>query len=1551
MLRDLLVEIGIDVDSGPLKKLNAEIDALERKLRKLDAGPVESLDRKFNDVNESAKKANRSIGDMNQKVGRLGRSIEQVDSEHIANGFEQSHKEVQQLNRTMKNTANITEQYKDNIEGSRKEAKKLDENLRDADRTSWSMSNSMRKMEKSSKSINRETQKHSKKTVETSTTINKETHEYTQEIKRSMKDINKQMKKSSKTMEDTFSSIDDNIRRTSRELKDSFSGIGEEIRQASKTMEASARRSEKFFDKVSDKMSTISSSMEESSNSSGNTNDEMAKLTKSMEDLNAQLKEISKHLEEAKASAGGMSKSIGGVDLSGAAKDSGSMAGSFEGGERSTRNIVKDMQELDKIQRRMLKGQDKNGTREGKSLIGGGIDHLVNGFRWIESSAINGATFIGKMLAPWGSLKLLAPTLIPVMAGLANVAGNLGPMIGALSGGLLGAVGLFGGAGVAGLAGFLPFLENINLLNGLDPKKDKLTKPQLAAKDSESKLVDNYRAIMKKTEDSTMRAYAMAMDATSKVLTMLEPLFLKVTSMSEGLMKSLHNSLDSELGQEVIKYLNDEAANLLGSLTRTGGNLLIGFLSLVKSLDPLSQWVATGLEDMTASFALWADGVGESDGFKKFVDYTKENLPKLGEIFGNLNVGLVEFFAAFGPSSSDMMTYLVDMTDRFREWASELSDNENFKAFISYVKENTPKMLELIDDLATAFVDLSPLLAGIGEVALDAANGLMDFANEHPNLMKFVAGFSIGLIALSIILTTIAAPLASVAAGILGVFGNIYAGYHIIKGIFNRFGNGGSRSLAGEVMDSMGGKGRKQTVHTFGGAGKATVTSDSFPVGQDGSARALMAAAQKLDSAGNKMISALSNIQCNCNGGGGVVGGKNGQKGKKGPSKKNPVDSQNQKTKSVLTSSKEVTKPKEVATPKGLLGKMGKLGGGNKALKGLGILGLIGSGVSIGGSVLAKDYDTAGRTATATAGGVGGAWAGAATGAALGSVIPGIGTAIGGVVGGIAGSIGGSALGSKLYDGIKGYNWGGLKKDAKDTSGSVGQSWNGVSEAFQEGTSKSIDSMDHLSMATGTSLFGINNTATNALTGLPRVASTQFGGMNTAAGSSLGLMNGTVSGSLSGLDALTAASLGMLPGTASTQFDGMNTAAGNSLGLMNGTVSGSLSGLDAITAASLGMLPGTASTSFGGMTTAAGISLGMMNGTVSGSLSGLDAITTASLGGLATTATTSLGGMNMAVAGEFAQVGNSIVAGLQQTVLMAQVIWFAFVNWMSTSMVAIGTVSSAGFVAMGQNIWQTMQGIALGATTIWTSFIASMGQLTSALASTTNAGFIKVRVVVISQMAAAKTGALVQGLQMSQALRAIFAHIQSSASSSFAGVRTAIVSQMNGARNSVYAIAGDIERRIIKMNNNVASSNAKATASGPAVPMGKLKGINGSHATGLGRVPFNGYTAELHKNEAVLTANQANALRNSGFLRGDGASPQMNMPEATANVAGYSPLGVDPGSTATRSTTNNSGSVKASVTIHVDGSKDPQSAAVSIKDELEGWFSTLSTVFPATMEG
>lgn len=115
----------------------------------------------------------------------------------------------------------------------------------------------------------------------------------------------------------------------------------------------------------------------------------------------------------------------------------------------------------------------------------------------------------------------------------------------------------------------------------------------------------------------------------------------------------------------------------------------------------------------------------------------------------------------------------------------------------------------------------------------------------------------------------------------------------------------------------------------------------------------------------------------------------------------------------------------------------------------------------------------------------------------------------------------------------------------------------------------------------------------------------------------------------------------------------------------------------------------------------------------------------------------------------------------------------------------------------------------------------------------------------------------------------------------------------------------------------------------------KIPGLS----VGLGRVPYDDMPAYLHKDEAVLPKDEADALRGAGILKGDGTGPTLDFDGASYNNAA-------PISSGTSTST-----IQAPVQIIVQGSDKPQETARSIREELEGWYSDLGAIFPVVMEG
>lgn len=116
---------------------------------------------------------------------------------------------------------------------------------------------------------------------------------------------------------------------------------------------------------------------------------------------------------------------------------------------------------------------------------------------------------------------------------------------------------------------------------------------------------------------------------------------------------------------------------------------------------------------------------------------------------------------------------------------------------------------------------------------------------------------------------------------------------------------------------------------------------------------------------------------------------------------------------------------------------------------------------------------------------------------------------------------------------------------------------------------------------------------------------------------------------------------------------------------------------------------------------------------------------------------------------------------------------------------------------------------------------------------------------------------------------------------------------------------------------------------------------------GLGRVPYDDMPAYLHKDEAVLPADEADKLRDRGILQGDGTHPEINLDQATQ----FEPAKDYSTTETVNNNTSNNSKVSAPIQIIVQGSGSPQETAYSVRDELENLFGDLLSVMPTPREG
>ncbi|ALS76913.1 hypothetical protein AUC31_17545 [Planococcus rifietoensis] len=385
-----------------------------------------------------------------------------------------------------------------------------------------------------------------------------------------------------------------------------------------------------------------------------------------------------------------------------------------------------------------------------------------------------------------GGLMFLSPAAVPVVASAIGLIGQLGPMIGTILGSTFALATSFGAAGI-GAAGFatvaIPALKGVfdkaSEITDLEMKiadakaagdiekanehlaemnrifKD-MSGPQLEAHSALRDFQETFRKLVKDMEPGVLTAFSGGLTGLTGVFGLARPMIENVVTSVNNLMDSFNRSLETQDVKDFFSFLGDFAGPALETITQAAGNFVMGLFNMMEAFGPLATETQNSFLKMSESFRQWADGLSESEKFQSFVNYVSENMPKIRSIFSDAFQGIINTFAAFAPSSADMMSSLQDMMERFKKWSAALSESQGFQNFIDYIKTNGPVVVSTIGEIVTFIKNLGVALAPAGEKILEMVNSFTSWSNKmmeaHPWFGKIAAGALVlvgGLIALS----------------------------------------------------------------------------------------------------------------------------------------------------------------------------------------------------------------------------------------------------------------------------------------------------------------------------------------------------------------------------------------------------------------------------------------------------------------------------------------------------------------------------------------------------------------------------------------------------------------------------------------------------------------------------------------------------------------------------------------------------------------------------------------------------------------------------------
>lgn len=217
-----------------------------------------------------------------------------------------------------------------------------------------------------------------------------------------------------------------------------------------------------------------------------------------------------------------------------------------------------------------------------------------------------------------------------------------------------------------------------------------------------------WKDFTKQFEEPVFAMFSQGLKLVQGILKEMAPTISNVSDVLLDLMGDATNAIEAGGLKPFFEWLSINAAEALNSFARIFGNVFAGVFSLLQAFTPLGASMEEGLLRLTEKFKAWAASVGESQGFKDFIEYVKTNGPVLMETLGNIVDFIVDVGVALAPLGEKLLGLLNDFTNF-------LATSEGVKEFFQTLSDIG---ISIIDNWGPISDILISLAAGVGAFKL-----------------------------------------------------------------------------------------------------------------------------------------------------------------------------------------------------------------------------------------------------------------------------------------------------------------------------------------------------------------------------------------------------------------------------------------------------------------------------------------------------------------------------------------------------------------------------------------------------------------------------------------------------------------------------------------------------------------------------------------------------------------------------------------------------------------------------------------------------------------
>lgn len=319
-------------------------------------------------------------------------------------------------------------------------------------------------------------------------------------------------------------------------------------------------------------------------------------------------------------------------------------------------------------------------------------------------------TIVGRALKM--ALVSLAPAAVPALASTTTAVMGLVSSLGAATSGVIG----YAAVAIPTITSIFEATEELakaqekvdNAANAEDRAKallelkaiqESLTDEQLRGVEALQGFKDYFEEFRQQFETPVIDGFVKSLEILRNLLNMFSPVIDESAAAVNNLLNSMNRNLQSKDIEAFFGFLTSRAGPALESVGQSIGYLLRGILNLFVTFDDKGKQMEAGLLGMTKRFSEWTSALGQTEGFKTFLEYSNQNTPVFLKLLSNLWNLLKSLTGLFAPIGTELLEIAVLVTGFLVKLTDVVKAFTNWEGFIP-----------VIYGLAAAFVALKTVM-------------------------------------------------------------------------------------------------------------------------------------------------------------------------------------------------------------------------------------------------------------------------------------------------------------------------------------------------------------------------------------------------------------------------------------------------------------------------------------------------------------------------------------------------------------------------------------------------------------------------------------------------------------------------------------------------------------------------------------------------------------------------------------------------------------------------------------------------------------------------